>query len=213
MFRIASFWCLWTILVGIFMMPSMNVYAQTSTTSPASSHVLQQAMSTGDSIQILNNSEGHGFSLNGGVFSGRGSGLEPSDNSILGSLALNNLSSDHSSELEHDQRVYALLIDGSYDFNYDFGSGLPIHPYVNGGMGMAMADRSGSAASLMMQGGDTVPLFRLGGGVTYRLGEQWNLSVDYRTGFASSTGDQVFTGRGQQPVDLKVLNMGMRYKF
>jgi hypothetical protein len=59
------------------------------------------------------------------------------------------------------------------------------------------------------------PLFRIGGGVTYRLGDQWNLSLDYKAGYAPSVlaGDQVVTGRNQQIVDLQALDFGMKYSF
>jgi hypothetical protein len=75
-----------------------------------------------------------------------------------------------------------------------------------------MAMYGASPGGLAMQGGDMVPMFRVGGGVTYRLGEQWDLSLDYKAGFTSG-GDEIFTVRNQQPVDMQVLNMGMHYTF
>jgi len=175
------------------------------------SYALQQAMGANDNISIYTPATHDGFSLSGNFFSGTASGTQPVDKYLDPS----GYNFAQSSALEGDQRVYALLIDGSYDFNYDLGSGLPLHPYVRGGAGMAMADNSPSAGGFAIQGGDAVPVFRVGGGVTYRLGEQWNLSLDYKAGFSSglSAGDQVFTGRSQQPVDLQTLNMGMRYAF
>jgi len=175
---------------------------------------MQQAMQTNDHVSLYTPATGDGFSLSGGFFSGIASGNEPLGKYLdpMGS----NYNFSQATALEGDQRVYALLIDGTYDFNYDFGSGLPLHPYVRGGAGMAMADPSANAGGSAIQSGDATPLFRLGGGVTYRLGEQWNLSLDYKTGFSSgvSGSDQVFTtSRSQQPVDLQVLDMGMHYEF
>jgi hypothetical protein len=177
-----------------------------------SGYVLQQAMQTDDHVNLYTPGRDSGFNLSGSFFSGLASGTQP-----LAKYTdpTSNTSFEQAAALEGDQRVYALLIDGSYDFNYDFGSGLPVHPYVKGGAGMAMADPSVNAGAYAIQGGDAVPLFRVGGGVTYRLGEQWNLALDYKAGFSSgmTAGDQVFTGRSQQPVDLQVLNMGMHYEF
>jgi len=123
--------------------------------------------------------------------------------------------SDSVANLNSDQRLYALLIDGRYDFNYETSSlSGPIHPYISGGMGMATAGNVNVANNLTTGNNGVVPLFRLGGGVAYRLDQRWNLSLDYKAGLASSTaGDQVFTGRSQQSVDLQALNLGMSYAF
>jgi hypothetical protein len=199
-------------------MPCGSAQAYTSSGNTAvSPHVLQQAMASDDGMHLYDADKNSGFGLSGGFFSGRASGVDPVATNYLTDIAAGSFSLDNTAELEGDQRVYALLIDGSYDFNYDFGSGLPLHPYVQGGMGMAMVDHPGASSNGMqaLQGNDMVPLFRLGGGVTYRLGEQWNLSLDYKAGFSGATGgDQFFTDRSQQqPVDLHILNMGMHYKF
>jgi hypothetical protein len=194
---------------------AMAAPACAETSAMPGNYALQQAMSSDDTVNLYTpgKTKGEGFSLSGNFFSGVTSGSEPLAKYTSPSDAYN---FSQASAMEGDQRVYALLIDGSYDFNYDFGSGLPLHPYLRGGAGMAMADPSANAGAFALQGGEVVPLFRVGGGVTYRLGEQWNLSLDYKAGFSSSMtgGDQVFTtGRSQQAVDLQTLNMGMRYSF
>ncbi|MBI1273987.1 MAG: hypothetical protein GC131_07875 [Alphaproteobacteria bacterium] len=179
------------------------------------SDALSQALTSGAATVLFarEDQSSHGFSLSSSFFSGRASGNDTSANRGVGGLGvIGDFSTDRLAELEGDQRVYALLIDGSYDFNYDFGTGLPISPYVGGGVGMAMADAPvGSRTNL--RGGDMVPLFRVGGGVVYRLGKDWDLSLNYKAGF--SGGDTTtFTGRNQNDqVDLQVLDLGMKFKF
>lgn len=151
-------------------------------------------------------SEGGAFSLSSAWYSGLASGVDLSRSSLGDSL-----SSTYKPDLVGDQRVYALLLDGAYDFNHDAADSLSLHPYIGGGLGMAM---SGPGNALQAQSGAMVPLFRLGGGLAYRLGEKWNLSLDYKAGITGpATRDQTFTGRDQHPIDMQTLNMGMRYAF
>jgi hypothetical protein len=181
----------------------------------SSPRVLQEALSTSDRVTIYNTKTGSGLNLSGGLFSGRASGIDPAVNNYLNDSMDRAEYVDRTAEMEGDQRVYALLVDGSYDFNYDLGSGLPLHPYMTAGAGMAMYDHTNapSASTLALQDGGTVPLFRLGGGVTYRLGQQWNLALDYKAGLSGGS-DQVLLGHGSpQQTDLQVLNMGMHYQF
>jgi len=183
--------CLLTALVSI--KPALA-----DTTTSVSPYALQQALSAKDHVELYTPAAHTGFNIDSSYFSGPASGVSMPDN--------------FSAFSSNDQQLYALLIDGRYDFNTE-GSSLSssaLHPYVMGGMGVATTGQSGFNA----QGGETVPLFRLGGGVAYRLDQQWNLSLDYKTGLATSTaGDQVFTNRGQQSVDLQTLNIGMSYAF
>ncbi len=189
------------ILFGLLFVMMQTAHA----TATATSRPLQQALAASSGASLY---QGHGstspFSLSSSIFSGRASGRDTS------ALDFNDPLND-AVELENDQRVYALLIDGSYDFNYDTDS-TGLHPYIAGGVGMAVYGRDNGAS--LTSSGDVVPLLRLGGGVAYRLDQKWNLSLDYKAGFSgASAGDQVFTGRGQQSVDLQMLNMGMRYQF
>ena len=178
-------------------------------TTPSSG--LGGALSSDDTANLFgaHNSTGK-FSLGGNFFSGRASGVDPVVTSYYNQSLNGDTDVDRTAELEGDQRVYALLVDGRYDFNYDVGG---LHPYLSGGMGMATY--GGSAANegaMAMQPGDMLPLFRMGGGVTYRLGEQWDLSLDYKAGF-SPGGDQIFTSRSQQSIDMQTLNVGMHFAF
>lgn len=178
--------------------------AATGAGGMSSTRSLQKALDSGSSLGLYK-SKRSGFKLSSSLFAGRASGAD----SYLPSTGAAGLSFDQGTRLDHDSRVYALLIDGRYDFDYDFGSNLPVRPFVQGGAGMALVG-SGNAGYLASQDGQTVPLFRVGGGVTYRLDERWKVTLDYRTGMA---GDQVYTTRGQQAVDLRSLNMGMSFKF
>lgn len=159
-----------------------------------SSYALQQALATSDHFNLYAPHDKNGLNIGGSTFS----------SPVPGATTPESVAS-----LNDNQKLYALLIDGRYDFNYE-ASGLSssLHPYVSGGMGVA------SANNLDSQGGSTVPLFRLGGGVAYRLDAQWNLSLDYKEGVAAPTpSDQLFTGRSPQPVDMHALNLGMSYLF
>jgi hypothetical protein len=182
-------------------------HADTLTTTP--SRGLQEALGSTDQTNLFGNN-GKGFSLSGNVFSGLASGNDPAASGYMNGAAGSNPYVNQPALLG-DQSVYALLVDGAYDFDYDLGTGLPLHPYLGGGVGMAMYGTP-PGGGLAMQDGDMVPLFRVGGGVTYRLGEQWDLSLDYKAGFTGGN-DQIFTVRTQQPVDMQVLNMGMHYTF
>ena len=115
---------------------------------------------------------------------------------------------------ESSPQISNALADQGHDFNYNFENGLPLHPYLAGSSGGATPDYTSppTASALALQNNGTDPLFRIGGGAAYHLDEKWNLSLDYQAGTTGSN-DQVFTGRGQQPIDLQVLNMGMHYQF
>lgn len=185
--------------------------ADTTNTMINSPRGLQEALASKNPVNLSGNPL-KGFSISGGFLSGAASGNDPLAATYLNDIMDKDFALDHTAGLEGDERVYSLLIDGSYDFNYDFGTHLPLHPYVLGGTGMAMYGTNAPSVASLAQSGAMVPLFRMGGGVTYRLDEKWDLSLDYKAGFATS-GDQLFTGRSQQPVDMQVLGMGMRYQF
>jgi hypothetical protein len=163
--------------------------------SSVSTYALRQALTSNDRVTIFSPTEGKGFNLKSSYYSGYASGVTPP-------------SGDN--DFNDDQRLYALLVDGRYDFTIDNS---PITPHLAGGMGMASTLSSANMTS--SSDGPMVPLLRVGGGVAYRLGEQWDMSLDYTAGHATaSSSDQSFTGRGGgQPVDLQTLNLGMHYTF
>ncbi|HUY67796.1 MAG TPA: hypothetical protein VMV79_00660 [Alphaproteobacteria bacterium] len=181
--------------------------ADTTISTPPTRGIVE-ALGNANSDSLYNGGANQGgFSLSDSLFSGYAAG-DPATHFLSGAGGAH----DDLAPFGGDQKVYALLIDGSYDFNYDLGTGLPLHPYLAGGMGMAVYGGSpASGGGFAMQSGDMVPLFRVGGGVTYRLGEQWDLSLDYKAGFTG--GDQFITMRNQEPVDMQVLDMGMHYQF
>lgn len=103
--------------------------------------------------------------------------------------------------------VYALLVDGKYDFNYESDG---LSPYLGGGFGLAAP--SGTVANPSLQVNDSVPLMRFGGGVAYRMGEQWNLSLDYQAG--TTAGRDALLSKGTTGAEgMQSLGMGLKYKF
>lgn len=203
------------LMLAVWMVLAGRVWAAVDDTA-AATRGLQLALASDDRAALYHDTgEGAAFALSTSTFHGR-SKQGVALNSGLAQLDLaNQFNLDRAVELERDQRVYALLIDGTYDFNYELGEDSRLHPYVLGGVGMALYGQPTATSSNDRTGGDMVPLFRIGGGLAYRLGEQWNLSLDYKAGFSGSNGgDQHFTSRTQsQPVDLHLLNMGMSYRF
>lgn len=176
------------------------------------SAALGQALTGGKTEVLFARDPNYGFSLSSSSFSGRGSGMN--SDSAQGSTGLGMITGAHDkfAELEGDQRVYAFLIDGKYDFSYDFGTGLNMHPYLGGGVGVALYEAGGNAN--LSQDGAMVPLFRIGGGVVFKLGADWDLSLNYKAGYTGTapTGS-VFTGRSQETVNLQSLDMGLKLKF
>lgn len=174
---------------------------------------LSQALNAQEFKPLFARKNEVGFTLGGSFFSGRSSGYDPQSERGVGGLGVIGEGRDRFAELEGDQRVYALLIDGKYDFAFDFGTGLALHPYVGGGLGVALYEANPSNASLSQEGA-MVPLFRIGGGVVYKLGAAWDLSLNYKAGYTGGlAGSSVFTGRGQERVDLQSLDMGVKFRF
>jgi hypothetical protein len=175
--------------------------------------VLREALASHNRVSHYNDQKRSGFSLSGGWFSGRASGVDPVATNYLSNSAAGAYRVDRTAELEGDSRVFALMIDGKYDFNTNLID-LPIRPYMSGGFGMAMYDSTKlpTASELALQGGGMVPLVRIGGGVNYHVSESMDVSLDYKAGF-SGAGDRLFTGRDQQTTNLHVINMGMRLAF
>jgi len=192
-------------------MPSV-AHADTTVSSTGTPRVLQQALAAHDGFNIYNNKRNDGLDVFGGFFAGRASGIDPVASNYLGSSSSGSQGSDRTAELEGDQRVYAVMIDSRYSFNQDIGLGLPIHPFLSGGIGLALYRPGGATqANLGSQTGNTVPLARVGGGVAYDLGKQWNMSLDYTAGFSGNRTD-VNTGVTQS-AEVQTLNLGMHYKF
>jgi opacity protein-like surface antigen len=174
---------------------------------------LSQALNTQNFKPLFARSHDAGFTLGSSFFSGRGSGYNPQAERGVNGLGVLGQGRDRFAELEGDQRVFALLIDGKYDFAYDFGTGLALHPYVGGGVGVALYEANPTNAALS-QDGAMVPLFRIGGGVVFKMGADWDLSLNYKAGYTGGlAGSSVFTGRSQEKVDLQSLDMGVKFRF
>ncbi len=159
--------------------------------APVSTYAFEQALNANSSFNLYTPPKGGGFKLDSSTYSGTGTAA-PSQFD------------------DTNQKLYALLIDGRYDFRND-KQPLTLQPYISGGAGMATTGISDGGSSVGTR--DMSPMFRVGGGVAYNLGQQWDMSLDYKAGTALVTGDQVFTGRSQQAVDLQSLNLGMHYAF
>ncbi|MFY9288891.1 MAG: hypothetical protein WAO98_10370 [Alphaproteobacteria bacterium] len=180
--------------------------------SSSSSRVLREALASRSAHSIYQG-KNDGLNVSGGLFSGRASGVDPSIPNYLKD-GTSTFSRDRTAEMEGDQRVYALMLDSKYSFKSDLGTGLPIKPYMSGGIGMAMWERSStpSLSSLNMKGGAMVPLARVGAGVNYQMSEAWDMSLDYKAGF-SMGGDPAITSNSAQRVNLHTVNIGMHYQF
>jgi hypothetical protein len=189
---------------------TLSVPAQ-AVTSEDSAVVLGQAL-TNDTGEVLysRDQQAGGLSLSSVRFTGRSSGSTAFSNSQANGQGLLTEQNDKYAELLGDRRVHALMIDGRYDFNDDLGTGLPIHPYVGAGAGLALYEPNSS----LKQEGSAVPLFRLGGGIVVKLGPDWDLSLNYKAGYSGSApSGSTFTGRAQESVDLHALDMGLKLKF
>ncbi len=174
---------------------------------------LSQALAVHEFKPLFPQSSKTGFSLGSSFFSGRGSGADPENERRVSGLGVLGAGGDRFAELEGDARVYALLIDGKYDFAYDMG-GLAVHPYIGGGLGIALYDGGPSSAASLNQNRAMVPLFRLGGGVVFKMGADWDLSLNYKAGYTGElSGSTVFTGRSQEKVNLQALDMGIKFRF
>ncbi|HEU0117781.1 MAG TPA: hypothetical protein VFR09_04030 [Alphaproteobacteria bacterium] len=179
-----------------------NARADTSS-NWGSGRVLQEALSSSDHRSIYSGTgSSSGFAVSSSLFSGRASGVDT--NSYMN----NGINSGDTATLEGDGHVYAMMVDGRYQFHDDFGTGLGFHPYMSGGVGMAMYEMGGSSTSYGIQSGDMVPMVRVGGGVAYDLSETMKMSLDYKAGFSSGE-----PALGMQSVDMQSINMGWHYKF
>jgi opacity protein-like surface antigen len=169
----------------------------------AATLALAETSKDAPSFASLLSAPSSGFSLSTDAFS----------SSIKNSFSASNL--DRPTDIVGDQRAYALLIDGKYDFKYDELMGSSFHPYLSGGVGMALVGKPIGTSVGSNLTGDTVPLMRMGGGVTYRLDEKWDMDLGYKTGLSGNRklGDTLFTGRGQEAIDMQTVNMGVKYQF
>lgn len=195
----------WVGSSALWSAPVLAVSSDDSTT------VLGQALTTGGGeVLFSRDQQAGGLSLSSARFTGRGSGNTAFSGANASSQGLLTEQTEKYAELLGDRRVHALMIDGRYDFNDDLGTGLPIHPYIGAGAGLALYEPNNS----LKQDGSAVPLFRLGGGIVVKLGPDWDLSLNYKAGYSGSApSGSTFTGRTQESVDLHALDMGLKLKF
>lgn len=160
---------------------------------------LQNAAALADNLraqeEALLTGEASGFSLTGSLYS---------KDEFL-SLAPGRLSDD--------ARSLALLVDGAYGIETTGA----LKPYLSGGLGIAYHREGGLTYTQDLRqagAGDMLPVFRLGAGLVYPLGPQWDLSLNYRAGFVGAFGtDELFTGRAQESVGLQTMDVGLKLRF
>lgn len=155
-------------------------------------------------------SEGAGFSLGGSYFSGYGTGLDSSD------AYIGKTHDGYNYDLAGQSRLYAVLLDGSYDFNHAGGYSRSFHPYLAGGVGLAITGmgRSLNASDTLDDfTGDIVPLFRVGGGVKYIMDKSWDFSLDYKAGFLGAGSSGFFASPLRENTERHAINVGLSYRF
>jgi hypothetical protein len=115
-------------------------------------------------------------------------------------------------DIEHRAQLTTIFVNGTYDLPLHLKSdALPLRPYVMGSVGLAVYDNENTAALLQQQGMDIMPVFRAGVGVAYRMDQQWDLSLSYKTGFTGQS--SLTTGRSQERVNLEMIDIGFKYRF
>jgi opacity protein-like surface antigen len=74
-------------------------------------------------------------------------------------------------------RAYALMANAWYDFDV----GMPVTPYVGGGIGMALIQMDGKLDGISLhEKNDTVFAWQVGAGLAYPLSAHTKLTLDYR---------------------------------
>jgi hypothetical protein len=159
---------------------------------------LRAAMS--DELQyVATHSHGLSNGLSAGFFS-------KTDESGYG-LNVNGVMSNNAEahmDINHHDKLTALLVNGTYDLPARLKGEMDVHPFILGGAGVAVYDAA-SAKTVTVDGrGDMVPLFRVGGGLAYKMDDRLGLSLSYKTGF---------TGKTLQSIDMQMIDVGLKYRF
>lgn len=149
--------------------------------------------------------EGYGVKLNGVLAS--------NDRAVTLASGLSGNSDNGMVDLERRAKLTTLLVNGTFDFHKRVASSMPVRPYLLGGVGVALYDTGAGASLSEPSHTAVVPVVRVGGGLAYRMGEDWDLSVSYKVGFAGS-GDSLRGGAApREATDLQMVDMGLKYKF
>jgi hypothetical protein len=142
---------------------------------------------------------GYGFRVNGS--------LDATDKAA--SLATGMAFGGHSSsaDLEGDAKLTTLMLSGTYDL--PLNPRLLLRPYLLAGAGLAVYDTSGANMHPEEQGTSLVPVFKLGGGLAFRMGQVMDLTFSYKAGFAR-TGT---AGRNADSTMLQMFDVALKYRF
>ncbi|NTU77352.1 MAG: hypothetical protein HGA90_06015 [Alphaproteobacteria bacterium] len=150
------------------------------------------------------------FSLGSSFYAGRVSGNDPLDSSLNFDNAP---SKDRTAELEGEQRLYAFLINGHYDLASKHNEAM-LHPYVGGGVGLAVVGGLKNGKTPASSENAMVPLLRLNGGVACKVAAQMKLSLDYAAAFSgNAAANEGLTSRDQKSIDMHTINLGLTYQF
>lgn len=144
--------------------------------------------------------DGYGFRLNGVM------GGNTAIQSLAAGLSVNEPDKQDLAELEHAAQLSTFLLNSTYDIPGKLTSALPLRPFISGGVGVAVYDTSSANLAPEDRGTSIIPVFKIGAGLAFRMGEEMNLTVSYQVGFASST------AAGQDP-SLDMININLKYRF
>jgi opacity protein-like surface antigen len=151
------------------------------------------SFSQGRTANFYNNTDDHGYGFRFGGM------LDASDRA-------SHMTSSQSS-LEKNTRLTTMLLNGTYDLP-GFDPNLIFRPYLLAGAGLAVYDTTSSNLSPSARGTSVVPVFKLGGGLAFRMGQVMDLTFSYKAGFAGGTG----TGR-DDGAKLQMFDIALKYKF
>ena len=110
--------------------------------------------------------------------------------------------------LERNATLTTLLLNGTYDLP-GFDPNLILRPYVLAGAGLAVYDTSAANLAPEERGTSIVPVFKLGGGLAFRMGQVMDLTFSYKAGFAGA-GSAMGHSEGST---LQMVDIALKYKF
>lgn len=206
--RVHSFFSF--LLLAIFAMPS---YAALNSALPAGDFARDFAANGSEShsfsrgktasfYKVLDD-QGYGFNVKG-VLGGNdraaslSSGLNQGDSGML--------------DLEKKAKLTTLMVNGSYDLKRNLSEKLPMRPYVTGGVGLALYDTSHlpQPSSTVPASTAMIPVVHVGAGVAYKMGQDWDLALGYKAGFA---GSRSAVDGGTQQANIQLVDVNFKYKF
>lgn len=111
-------------------------------------------------------------------------------------------------DINKHENLTTLMVSGTYDLPNKLDETMPLHPFVTAGMGIAVyhgEQGNGADGHEEPHGTALVPVFRVGGGLAYKVNEQMALAVSYKTGVAVAGGDE--------RVSMQIVDVGVKLRF